>query len=213
MTLKIKKRLPVFTNMHKSTKNKPQQQRLQTFGCRRKLSNWTELKQQQNNNSIQKSLNNTKVLKDNNYQGDKLTQLISKHIRIFYININGTDSGRGDHTLIQLCQHLKEVGVNIIGFTETNVITLKDTWLEDKIGTCTSESNLPWNSDYKPGRTAIISLNKQTSSIINKGQDPSDLGKWAFITLLRKENSSNTLFTMYILCNSPIELIGGATVI
>ena len=78
-------------------------------------------------------------------------------------------------------------GLDVIGLTETNVhwkrchVTsnfnklLKATWLEEKIGICTSGSNISWNSDYKPKGTAMISLNKLTSATINKGQDPSGL--------------------------------------
>ena len=93
---------------------------------------------------------------------------------------------------------MTEVGVDIIGLTKTNVhwkrhyVTsnfdniLKATWPEEKIETCTSQFNISWNSDYKPGGTAIISLNKLTSATINKGQDPSGLEKWTFLALLKK---------------------------
>ena len=88
--------------------------------------------------------------------------------------------------------------MDIIGLIETNVhwkryhVTsnlnsiLKDTWTAEKIGTCISESNLSLNSDYKPGGTAMILLNKLTSATISNGQDLSGLGRWTFITLLKK---------------------------
>ena len=59
----------------------------------------------------------------------------------------------------------------------------------------------------------MISFNKLTSVTINKGQDPSGLGRWMFITLLGKNNERTTIFTMYRPYNSPIESVGGATVI
>lgn len=59
----------------------------------------------------------------------------------------------------------------------------------------------------------MISLNKLTSATINKGEDPSGLGRWAFMTLLGKDNSKNTIFNMYRPRDSPIDSVGGATVI
>ena len=59
----------------------------------------------------------------------------------------------------------------------------------------------------------MISLNKIILDIIKKGQDPSSLGRLTFIKLLGKHNSRTTIFTMYRSCNSPVESIGGVTVI
>ena len=107
----------------------------------------------------------------------------------------------------------------MISLTETNVHwkrahvvssferTLKKTWPNDKISTCTSESELNWNTDYKPGLTTTISLNKLSSSIVHKGQDPSGLGRWNFTTILGKQNRRTTIFTTYRLCKSPIESV------
>ena len=117
------------------------------------------------------------------------------------------------------------MGVDIIGLTGTNVHwklphigsnfnrILKETRPDDKIGICTSESKLPWNSDYKSGKSVMISLNTLISAIINKGQDPSGLGGWTSITLLGKHNSRTTVFTRDRPYNSLIESIGGETVI
>ena len=59
----------------------------------------------------------------------------------------------------------------------------------------------------------MISLNKVTSATINKEEDPSGLGRWTFITLLGKNNSRTSIFNMYRPCDSPIESVGGSTVI
>ena len=42
-------------------------------------------------------------MKENKHQGDKLTQLNHKHIGLFYIHLNVTESWRGDHALLKLC--------------------------------------------------------------------------------------------------------------
>ena len=59
----------------------------------------------------------------------------------------------------------------------------------------------------------MISLNKITSATINKGEDPSGLGRWTFMTLLGKHNSRTTIFNMYRPCDSLIDSVGGVTVI
>ena len=179
-----KKRLPIFRRICKSQKNTFKQQGLQAFGFNHKVNINKKLKQTQLKNSIQTPFNIQNTLNVNRYKGDILTKLGLNHTRLFYININGIDNGNGDHFLLQLCQHLQEVGVVIISLTETNVHwkrphatsnfkkILQDTWPEDSIGTCTSESNISWSSDYKPGGTVMISLTKITSATINKGEDP-----------------------------------------
>ena len=120
-SLTLKKRLPVFTNFCIQKQNKLQQKGLQIFGFKYTSKNQTQSTKRQQTNSIQTSTHNTTKLTENTYKGDTLTKLNSSHIRLFYIHINGTDSGRGDHTLIQLCQYLKEMGVDFIGLTEINV--------------------------------------------------------------------------------------------
>ena len=175
----FKKRLPIFKSICKSQKKTFKQHGLKAFGFKHKANINKKLKQIQPNNSIQTTFNSQNTLKVNRHKGDRLTKLELNHTRLFYININGIDNSNGDHSSLQLCQHLQEVGVYIISLTEIDVqwkrphVTsnfkkiLQDTWPEDRIGTCTSGSNISWNSDYKPGGTAMISLNKITSATIN----------------------------------------------
>ena len=206
-TTVIKKRLPIFTKICKQMITTTQKG-LKSFGFKQKITTNKTTEQKRYNNSIQTPLNTQTKLKENRYKGDKLTKLDQNHTRLFYLNINGIDTGNGDHSLLQLCHNLQEEGVDVISLTETNVhwkrqhVTsnfkriVQETWPEDKIGICTSESNISWNSDYKPGGTAMISLNKVTSATINKGEDPSGLGRWTFMTLLGKNNSRTSIFNM-----------------
>ena len=53
---------------------------------------------------------NTTKFTENTHKGEKLTKVNPNHFRLFNIHINIIDYGRGNHTLIQLCQHLKDVG-------------------------------------------------------------------------------------------------------
>ena len=92
-------------------------------------------------------------------------------IRIFYMNINGTDQTSDEHSLLQLCSSLKTKDVDVICLTETNIDwnkphlvnqlqrTLQKTWPKQKIGFYTSTSDLQWASNHKPGGTAMALLN------------------------------------------------------
>ena len=57
-------------------------------------------------------------------------------------------------------------------------------------------SSLSWNSNYKPGGTAIIALGNISSAIITKGEDPHGLGKWTTVALLGKHNKRTSVFNM-----------------
>ena len=145
----------------------------------------------------------------NEFKVDELTWIDLNHIRIFYMNINGLKLGQGGHSLLQLCLTLKEKGVNIVCLTETNVHcarahvyhkfrqTLKETWPKHKISFCTSESDITWNLDCKPGGTTMFTLDNVSSAVLQKGQDPSGMGRWNFLTILGKHNSRTTIFTMH----------------
>ena len=78
---------------------------------------------------------------------------------------------------------------------------------------CTSESDIKWNSDCKPGGTAMFTLDNVSSVVLQKGQDPSGMGRWTFIKSLGKHNSRTTIFTMYRPCKGQIETVGDATII
>ena len=128
------------------------------------------------------------------------------------MNINGTELGKGGHSLLQLCLTLKEKRVDIVCMTETNVHwkrahvyhsfrqTLKDARPKRKISFCTSELDIKWNSDCKPGGTTMFTLDNVSSVVLQKGHDPSGMGRWTFITILGKNNSRTTIFTMYRPC-------------
>ena len=51
--------------------------------------------------------------------------------------------------------------------------TLKDTWSKHKIIFCTSELDITWNLDCKLGGTAMFILDNVSSTVLQKGHDPS----------------------------------------
>ena len=141
------------------------------------------------------------------------------------MNINGLELGKGDHSFIQLCLTLKEKGVDMVCLTETNVHwerahvyhqfrrTVKDAWPKNKIIFCASESNIKWNSDYKPGGTTMFTLNNISSAVLQKGHDPSGMGRWTFITILGKNNTRTSIFTIYRPCKGNIANVEDTTMI
>ena len=175
--------------------------------------------------TMQTQLDTTNIHYENTFKGDKMSNLNKDCIRIFYLNINGINFKQGAHSLVQLCLNLKEKGVDIISLTETNVhwkrnhiiskfkSLLKKVWLENKITYSTSETTTTWNSDCKPGGTATISVNKLSSSIIAKSEDPAGMGRWSTLTVLGKNNKRTTIITMYRPCKVKIENAGITTVV
>ena len=151
-----------------------------------------------NGNTIQATLQSLQKSQRNDYFRDKLTIKPNENLGIISLNNNVLDLGKGEHSLLQLFLNLQYKGVDFICLTETNFnwqrhhlvqrlsATLKKAWPKQKISVCTSDSTLPWNSNYKPGGTAIIALGNISSAIIFKGEDPHRLGRWTTFTLLGK---------------------------
>ena len=77
---------------------------------------------------------------------------------------------------------------------------------------CTSNSSLPWNSNYKPGGTAIIALGNTSSAIIIKGEHLHGLIMWTTVTLLGKHNKRTSIFNMYRQGDTSIEKTDPTTV-
>ena len=202
------------------------QDSLKAFGFREKPQTTPKpFPQQLTHSTTQTKIQDLKPFDTNESKGDTLNILDPNHIRIFYMNINGIELGKGGHSLLQLCVTLKAKGVDLVCLTETNVHwershvyhkfrqTLKEAWPKSKISFCTSESNIKWNSDSKPGGTAMFALNNISSAVLQKGQDPSGMGRWTFITILGKNNTRTSIFTMYRPCKGNIATIGDTTII
>ena len=158
----------------KDLPNKPKQSKMTGFGfkCARKNPTHQNDIPIITNRTIQPTLESLQKSQTNEYFGDRLTTKPNENLRILSLNINGLDLGKGEHSLLQLCLNLQDKGVDLLCLTETNVnwkrqhlvqrfsSTLKKAWINQKISICTSDSSLSWNSNYKPGGTAIIALGK-----------------------------------------------------
>lgn len=140
-------------------------------------------------------------------------------IRWFYLNINSLNIGHGYHSLLQLYQTIQEKGVDIVCITETNVywerchiyhqLKKRSTMCgpKNRISFCTSEFNIKWNSNYKPGGAVTFILNNVSSAILRKEQESSGIGRWTYLTILGKYNRRTTIFTMYRQCKKASDLL------
>ena len=122
--------------------------------------------------------------------------------------------GKEDHSLLQRLQTLQEKGVDIIAHIQNQFKKiLHDAWSNNKMRFYTSESNIEWNSDCKPGGTGMLTLNNVSSEILQKEQDTLGMGTLTYITILRKNNRITTIYTMYRPYKESINAMGDSTVI
>jgi hypothetical protein len=110
-------------------------------------------------------------------------------------NINGI---KDQTNWYQIMNTMKELNVDIFGFTEINksinygynnewrAITRKLFYHER---TAHSESNIELESSYKPGGTMTTITGKWQSRISAQGQDPKGLGQWSYIKISSKKTS------------------------
>ena len=179
------------TNLMTNLPNKSKQQKMTGFGFKSSQKFHDPQKDifTTNGNTIQSTLESLQESQRNDYFGNKLNIKPSESLRIISLNINGLDLDKGEHSLLQPCLSLQDKGFDLLCLTETNVnwqrhhlvqrfsATLKKVWPKQKITLCTSNSSLPWNSNYKPGGTTIIALGNISTAIITKGEDPHGLGR------------------------------------
>jgi hypothetical protein len=60
-----------------------------------------------------------------------------------------------------------------------------------------SQATERFSSYYQPGGTLTAIVDKWTSRVISKGQDPYGLGRWSYVTLQGKQSSKVTIITAY----------------
>ena len=92
-------------------------------------------------------------------------------------------------------------------------IILKKIWPSNKISFCVSESKLHFQSDIKPGGTAMIALNPISSEITSKRQDPWGIGRWTNFTIFGKDLQQTSIFNVYRVYNTSIKNAGSTTIV
>ena len=85
---------------------------LQKFGFKGKATTSKQKYSSEPKQDTQMEINTE--ITNNTSHGDKLNTIHPNSLRIFYININGMDIGKSDHSLLQLCQTLKSKEADII---------------------------------------------------------------------------------------------------
>jgi hypothetical protein len=153
--------------------------------------------------------------------GDSMQEKEIPHCRIFFININGISSASEFLALQDALDSLIANGVDIFGFSETNLDWLKHT-IRDKCGKIcndffgasflsTSTSSLRSNRNYKPGGTCTGLTKQYCGRFQQSGSDPHGLGRWSFIRLLGKDGKSVVIVTAYRVCRATIGKTGTST--
>jgi hypothetical protein len=104
-----------------------------------------------------------------------------------------------------------EIGVGALCLTETNLNwhhsqhkfalrrCLHRNWQSSKFQTSVPDEIFLGN--YQPGGTATIVVDRWTSRVLSSGMDPYGLGRWSYVTLRGKSDTSICIFTAYRVCN------------
>jgi hypothetical protein len=74
-----------------------------------------------------------------------------------------------------------------------------------------SQSKEKFKSSYQPGGTFSAVTGRWTSRVVDKGEDPYQLGRWSFITLRGKDSFLVTIITGYRVCKSTVGSTGEKT--
>ena len=105
----------------KQTTTCSKQNMLKQFGFKQTITKIIAPKTKETNEIVQTQIDSTNIHHNNTFKGNKISTLDKDCIRIFYLNINGINFKKEAHLLVQLYLNLKELGVNIISLTETNI--------------------------------------------------------------------------------------------
>jgi hypothetical protein len=143
----------------------------------------------------------------NDIYGDDMTNSDDAETILFH-NINGM---KDEKNWYQIIATMKDLNVDIFGFAEINRSLHrgynKNIWHETirKIfyysKTTHSESNIQFDSQYKPGGTITTITGKWQSRVTAQGQDSKGLGRWSYMRISSKK-SSLIIATAYRPCVS-----------
>lgn len=125
--------------------------------------------------------------------------------RVYYQNVHGV--ARDDVSLAQDLQALAEFDVGCFCLSETNLdwnrlyvkydflSRQRKTWKH--AATSFSSIEMESSSDYMTGGTLTSIVDKWSSRVSKKENDPSGMGRWSSQTLVGKQNSKITIITGY----------------
>jgi hypothetical protein len=140
--------------------------------------------------------------------GDNIEQFQDKECFLFH-NINGV---KDETNWTQINRTMQELDITCFGFSEINTtfrgtsflkwnnITRK-TFRQSRM--ITSESDIRFETNYKPGGTLTAIVGKWQSRISGKGTDPSGLGRWSYFRI-----SSNKKNPIIVMAYKPLKMQG-----
>jgi hypothetical protein len=140
--------------------------------------------------------------------GDFITRKEENILRIGFQNIGGFPIDRGKHKEGIIRKGITRWEFDVFGLAETNV-DWRIVREEDKLYFRTKEwwesLHLSWthNSTQKPittrqfGGTAIFSMGPAAHRVVDKGADPSNLGRWTWTRYRGKNNYTLRIISAY----------------
>jgi hypothetical protein len=126
---------------------------------------------------------------------------------IIFHNINGL---KDEHNWLQIMLTMKEINASIFGLAELNT-TMKgysfQKWNEitKKVFRTSKstalESDLKFDTEYKPGGTMTSVVEKWQERVTGKGADKSGLGRWSY-TIISSNSQKLAIITAYKPCKT-----------
>ena len=120
--------------------------------------------------------------------GDTLNEKLVDHTRLYFINLNGFTLGKDGGTWHQIMETMANIQADIAGFSELNKDITKhkiNTDMRDmanKHFNCNrlrlASTTKQMAKEYKPGGTAIMTINSTCSRTREHGTDR--MGRWAY---------------------------------
>ena len=129
--------------------------------------------------------------------------------RVYSQNVNGLSTANGNLEVQELAQSLAMKSVAVAGIQETNR-NFERTNVAQSFHSCfrhtsthhqgsVSSAQLHFQSDYQPGGTAVMALNKWATRFLSKGSDVS--GRWSWLTLVGSGTLKITFISAYRVCD------------
>ena len=132
-------------------------------------------------------------------------------LKLGFLNVNGLYTSNEDR-MLEVLDFISQNNIDIFGLAETNLNwnngetykkqqrKLRRLTNDPKAQLITSDTNIPWTRQFKPGGTALIINSKVASHVSNKDSDY-PLGRWSLIDLQHK-NTKICICSAYIVGNN-----------
>jgi hypothetical protein len=136
---------------------------------------------------------------------------VTKTFRILFQNSNGIRPSVTEPEFLFSLHICHDIGVGAICLAETNINwhhaqhnfslrrCLHRNWKSSRFQPSIPKEEFLGN--YQPGGTATIITDRWTSRIITTGMDPYNLGRWSYVILRGKSDTTICVITAYRVCN------------